>query len=254
MNTRRVLLELFDAAIRAVDGHTCVAAALRALEPGPVELFAIGKAAAAMTRGAYAALGEHIGQALLVTKDGHADPEVSRFANLTLMECAHPVPDERSLAAGAELERRIRALPPDARPVFLISGGSSSLIELPRPGVSLHDLRALNTRGLAAGWDIVRLNAERRRLSRLKGGGVARLLQGRPAHALFISDVPDDDPGVIGSGLLGAEPGREDRVVRNVVANLAMATFQAGEVAKAHGLNLEILAQPFAGDVAEVAR
>lgn len=254
MNPRRILLELFDAAVSAVAGRECVAPVLRGLPSAPVALFAIGKAAAAMTRGAYSVLGAGIQQALLVTKDGHVDPEIARFANLTVLECAHPVPDQRSLAAGAELERRINALSPDTCPVFLISGGSSSLIELLQPGVSLEDLRTLNTRGLAAGWDIVRLNEERRRLSRLKGGGVARLLQGRPAHALFISDVPDDSPGVIGSGLLGPEPGRADRVQRVVVANLAAATHRAGEIARTHGLDLEVRAERFAGDAADVAR
>ena len=254
MNPRRLLLELFDAAVRAVDGNEGVATALRGLESRNVSLFAIGKAAASMIRGAYSALGGNIQQALLVTKDGHADSELSRFANLTVLESSHPVPDARSLAAGAELERRIQALSTDAYPVFLVSGGSSSLIELLQHGVSLDDLRALNTHGLAAGWDIVRLNEERRRLSRLKGGGVARLLQGRPAHALFISDVPQDDPGVIGSGLLGAEPGREDRILRIVVANLRVATHQAGEVASAQGLDLQVREQPFAGDAGQVAR
>ena len=53
-----------------------------------------------------------------------------------------------------------------------------------------------------AGWGIATLNAERQKLSQLKGGGIARLLEGRDALELFISDVPRDDTGVIGSGLL----------------------------------------------------
>jgi hydroxypyruvate reductase len=174
--------------------------------------------------------------------------------NLRVIESPHPVPDHRSLVAGAEIERRIAELPADVHPVFLISGGSSSLAELLREGATLEHLRTLNQRGLAAGWDIARLNAERSRLSRLKGGGVARMLGGRVAHALFISDVPDDDPAVIGSGLLGEQAGVADRVLRTVVANIEVATRQVVDVAAAQGLQLERAVRRFSGDAAEVAR
>jgi glycerate 2-kinase len=254
MNPRRILLECFDAALRAVDGRHCVAPALRPWRPGPVALFAVGKAAGSMMLGAYAALGEQVTQALLITKDGHVDPECRRLPRLRIMETAHPVPDERSLAAGAELERCVAALPDAVYPVFLISGGSSSLAEILGPGVTLETLRELNTRGLAAGWDIARLNAERAGLSRLKRGGVARLLNGRPAHALFISDVPGDSPGVIGSGLLGEESGRSDRVQRIVIANIDGAKGGASLAAQAHGLQVDARASRFSGDAAIVAR
>lgn len=254
MNTRRLLLELYDAALREVDGNVGVAEVLAHLGAGPVALFAIGKAASAMTRGAYAAIGDDIRQALLITKDGHVDPEVARLPHLQVIESAHPVPDSRSLAAGAELERRIARLAADEYPVFLISGGSSSLVELLQPGVTLDDLRALNERGLADGWDIASLNSARAHLSRLKRGGVARMLAGRPAHALFISDVPDDDPGVIGSGLLGAVPGLEDQVLRIVFANIDDATHCAATMGAMHGHTFELRQDRFSGDAATVAR
>lgn len=254
MDPRRLLLELHDAALRAVDGRECVAQALRQLGPGPISLFAIGKAASAMTRGALDALGSHIREALVITKDGHVDPAISGLSGVRILETAHPVPDERSLAAGAELVARIRAIPADHHPVFLVSGGASSLVESLEAGVSLEQLQELNTRGLAAGWDINRLNVERARLSRLKGGGVARLLADRPAHALFISDVPDDSPGVIGSGLLGADGDREDRVLRLVVANADVATRQAALAAEARGLEVECRQSRFSGEAASVAQ
>lgn len=254
MNPRRLLLELFDAALRGIDGAAAVRQALELVGSRPVALFAVGKAASAMTRGAHAALGADIRQALLITKDGHVDSEVARLPHLRIMESAHPVPDERSLAAGAELERRITALAADEYPVFLVSGGSSSLVELPRPGVTLDDVRVLNERGLRAGWDIATLNRERARLSRLKHGGVARLLDGRPAHALFISDVPDDDPDVIGSGLLGTAPGSQDRIQRIITTNIEAATERVANHGAAHGLTIERRAHRFSGDAADVAR
>jgi len=253
MNPRRILLELFDAALRAVDGRACVERFLRdAKLSGPVACFAIGKAASAMARGADAVLGMQLEEMLVITKDGHVDPQLTLAPRVSLIESAHPVPDERSLAAGAELARRLDALPAEVLPLFLISGGSSSVVELLAPGVSLEQLRALNARGLESGWDIVRLNRERSALSCIKGGGVARMLCGRRAIALFISDVPDDDPDVIGSGLLG-HGDSADAIERHVVASVEDAVHAVTEAAQAHGLTLLAGRARFSGEAAEVA-
>jgi glycerate 2-kinase len=251
MSARHTLLELLDAALRAVDGRAAVAAALP-LDVQPSHLFAIGKAASSMALGARAVLGG-APDTLLITKDGHVAPELRGAPGVTVFESAHPVPDARSLAAGEELARRLQALPGDARPLFLVSGGSSSLVEALQPGVSLEDLRALNELGLAAGWDIAQLNARRARLSRLKGGGVARLLGTQRACALFISDVPGDDVDVIGSGLLGRHHGQPDGIERRVVANVERAVQAVIDAGAARGLTLEAGTRRFDGDAADVA-
>jgi len=141
-----------------------------------------------------------------------------------------------------------------ALPLFLISGGSSSLVESPRDGVSIEDILELNRRGLAAGWDIAALNAERVKLSRVKGGGISRLLDGRRAIALFVSDVPGDDPEVIGSGLLGHSAGYADAVERHVVGNVESAVRAAVQAGASRGLVLEAGPRRFDGDAAGVAR
>jgi glycerate 2-kinase len=254
MSARRILLELFDAALRAVGGRSCTARHLRdAKLPARIAVFAIGKAASAMALGARDTLGEAIDSMLVLTKIGHSDPELSRAPRVLQLESAHPVPDDSSLAAGAELESRLAKLPPDVFPIFLISGGSSSLVEALRDGVSLAALQALNERGLAAGWNIAALNAERSRLSRIKGGGIARALGKRRALALFISDVPGDDPDVIGSGLLGRDAAHADLVERHVVANLEGAVRAVIDAASARGLNIESLEGRFEGDAGNVA-
>jgi hydroxypyruvate reductase len=255
LNARRFLFELFDAALRAVDGRVAVERFLQATPvAGSVAVFAIGKAASAMTRGAHAALAGSIVETLVITKDGHGEPALDRLPETTLLEAAHPCPDARSLAAGAELERRVRALPAAVTPLFLVSGGASSLAEILRESVTFEDLAALNAHGLAAGWDIGTLNAERTKLSRIKGGGIARLLGGRPALALFISDVPDDDADVIGSGLLGRDAGKPDAIERHVVASVDHAVRAVRAAAEARGLEVETMAGRFAGDAASVAR
>lgn len=254
MSPRCTLLELFDAALRAVDGRACVARWLRTSPlVSPFHVFAIGKAASSMALGAHDALGTAIADLLVITKDGHVDSALRDVAGLTLFESAHPVPDARSLAAGAALEAAVRALPDAGTALFLVSGGSSSLVESLRPGATLEQLRALNQHGLAAGWDIGRLNRERGTLSTLKGGGVARLLAGRAALALFVSDVPGDEPDVIGSGLLGHE-GAMDRVARHVVANVDTAVRAVAEAAAHRGLSLEARETRFDAPADIVAR
>jgi glycerate 2-kinase len=255
VNARHILLELLDAALRALDGRSLVSRALAARHlPAPVHVIAVGKAASRMALGAIDALGPRLRGAWVATKDHHVDPELAKHPLVRVLECAHPVPDTRSLAAGAELVALLGTLPAEVHPLFLVSGGASSLVEALRDGVTLDDLRTLNQRGLAAGWPIDQLNAERGKLSLVKAGGVANLLAGRAATALFISDVPGDDWDVIGSGLLGRTARRADAIERAVLANAETAVAAVVEAGAAHGLTFERGAARFDGDAGVVAR
>jgi len=254
MNARRILLDVFEVALRAVDGRASVDRFLREANlPSPIEVFAVGKAASSMARGAQVALGPSVARMLVITKDGHTDPMLDATPGVTQLQSAHPVPDLRSFSNGAEFEERVKNLREDTFPLFLISGGSSSLVEALRDGASLDEVQALNVQGLASGWDIARLNIARARLSRIKGGGTARLLRERRALALFISDVPGDNPDVIGSGLLGHDVGIADGIERHVIATIETAVHAAVEAARAHGLDFQVVSTRFDGDVDSVA-
>ena len=235
-----------------MSGRTCVARAL-ATPTGPVWVAAIGKAASAMALGAHDVLGASIQRMLVVTKDGHVAPQLQTLPDVEIHESAHPVPDRRSLVAGQSLLRWLRELPPSVEPLFLISGGASSLIEVLEDGVTLEQLGRLNAEGLARGIPISDLNARRSKLSRIKGGGVARLLGERPARALFVSDVPADDPAVIGSGVLGPAGGFQDRIERTVVASLDHAVDGVYLAARDRGLDVRKAATRFDGDPARLA-
>ncbi len=206
-----------------------------------------------MALGAHDALGSSIERALVITKDGHVAPQLQALPNIEIHESAHPVPDQRSLAAGQSLLRWLRELPHEAQPLFLISGGASSLVEVLEEGVTFEQLSRLNAEGLASGIPIAELNARRSRLSRIKGGGIARLMGDRPARALFISDVPGDDPAVIGSGLLGPADGVTDQIERVVVASVEHAVEGVSEAARKWNLDVRKGASRFAGDAARLA-
>ena len=82
----------------------------------------------------------------------------------------------------------------------LISGGASALLALPAPGLTLADKQEVNRALLKSGAHIGEMNTVRKHLSAIKGGRLA--IAAQPARVLswLISDVPNDDPGVIGSG------------------------------------------------------
>ncbi len=205
-----------------------------------------------MALGALDVLGDRIQRMLIVTKDAHVALQLLAIPNVEIHESAHPVPDERSLAAGQRLLDWLSGLPASAEPLFLISGGASSLIEVLEPGVTFEQLGRLNSEGLASGISIAELNARRSKLSRIKGGGVARLLGDRPARALFISDVPGDDPAVIGSGILGPAGG-PDRIERTIVASLDQAVQGVCEAAEKWGLDVRRPTSRFDDDALRLA-
>jgi len=201
------VLKIFRSAVAAVHGTGCVERflAVRRLQ-GEVYALALGKAAEAMLQGARAALGEQLHSALLVTKPGHASKAMEAIGGIiTVMEAGHPVPYAASLRAGQAVLEFIAATPQDAQLLFLISGGTSSLVEVLPPSVSLKDLQRLNQWLLGCGLDIHAMNVLRKRLSCIKGGRLAGYLHGRNVMQLLISDVPGDNPADIGSGLLVPE-------------------------------------------------
>lgn len=195
---RRLLLGIFQAALTAVNGRERVRVFLaQHTLAAPIYLIAIGKCACAMARGAGEALGDKIASGLAITKHGHAEP-----LPWPVLEAAHPVPDESSLAAGDALGRFTAALPPEAHVLVLLSGGASALVEQLPAGADLETLRAMNRWLLGSGRDIAAMNRVRKRLSRLKGGRLAQQLAPRRVTCLAISDVEGDDPRFIGSGPL----------------------------------------------------
>lgn len=205
---RANLLALFNSALQAVNGCTRVKQYLDAHPPqGDVYLIAIGKAAASMTDGALRSLGEKIVSGLVITKHGHGNNwrKDASDSRIVCLEAGHPLPDEHSLHAGNVLLNFIDATPGDAQFLFLISGGASALVEVPIAGIGLPELLKVNTWLLGAGLDIYQMNRVRTKLSAIKGGRLAQRLNGRAALNLLISDVPDNDPAIIGSGLLVAE-------------------------------------------------
>ena len=280
---RRLLLEVFAAALRAVDGRTVVGRALAARPlDGPVWICAIGKAAQSMALGACDVLGSRVLGGLLITKSGHVDPSAFDRRRIESRLGGHPVPDEGSLAAGRRLIGALGALSPHTAVLFLLSGGASSLVEVPIAGLGLADLRRMNEWLLGSGLAIDAVNRVRKSVSRIKGGGLLSRLGDRPTRVLAISDVPGDDPAVIGSGLLVPERGLAGGVAAldlptwlsewverglvergplpstgpeiELVATLEIAKSAAAEAGRRAGLAVRVDARAIEGDAALAGR
>jgi glycerate 2-kinase len=202
---RNHLLQVYTEALEAVNGRRCVKAALQQHElKSPLYVIAIGKAAASMLQGALDFCGDRIAKGLLISKVGYTEADLFP-GNIHTIEAGHPWPTAASIEAGQRLLEFISATPADAQLLFLISGGTSSLVEVLPDGVTLDELRRVNDWLLGSGLDIHAMNHVRKAISSIKGGRLARHLGGRPTLALLISDVPGDEPATIGSGLLVPE-------------------------------------------------
>jgi hydroxypyruvate reductase len=183
-------------------------------------VWAIGKAAGAMARGAaqladgglvIARTGDArlAGSAVSQANQGRASAEPSEAdgwaPGLELHEAPHPFPDERSVRACEALLDDARTRRADERVLLLISGGGSSLLSAPLDGVTLAELQA-DTRALVLGGAAIgEINTVRRHLGRAFGGRLAAACSAR-IEALVLSDVLGDDPAAIASGPVSPDP------------------------------------------------
>lgn len=125
---------------------------------------------------------------------------VDLVGSLPVVLGAHPIPDARSEAAGrAVLDVLARVQPQDVV-IVALSGGASSLMVAPKPGLALDDLRELGLALLESGAPIEDVNAVRKALDRLKGGGLLRHAAPARVATLVLSDVVDAPLHVVGSG------------------------------------------------------
>lgn len=207
MSERELLASIHAAALRAVHAGSAV---VRALRDDPAltvrfetcALLAAGKAACAMARGAAEVLGSRIDRGLVVTKQGHAVP----VADLDVIEAAHPIPDVTSVAAAERALALAAGLGESDALLALISGGASALLCAPASGLTLAEKRAATRELLRSGAEIGELNAVRKHLSRIKGGGLLAAALPARVVTLAVSDVADDVPDAIASGPTVPDP------------------------------------------------
>lgn len=186
--TRQQLCRLFEAAVERLDPAALVRSRLAVADFLPGRVVAIGKAAQRMADGC----SRHWPRLVI---SPHPARDESEF------QSDHPMLTSQSYAAGVLLNRFVEH--PDPL-LFLISGGSSALVEVAPTGHSPENWMLEWQRLFRAGLDIVAMNQERARHSAIKGGKLLNRLAG-PSLTLLFSDVLQG-PEWVGSGLTWQNP------------------------------------------------
>jgi glycerate 2-kinase len=206
----------------------------------PLHVVSAGKAAAAMAL----AITRHPGLRLkvVIAIGTHSDQAVP--APVEWYQCAHPIPDARSLAAAERALEIASSVGTDECLVLLLSGGASALMALPAPGIALSDKQDCIRTMMLAGADIHALNTVRKHLSAIKGGRLAAACRGTTL-TLAVSDVVGDDLSVIGSG-----PGVADATTW---ADAAVALERFGGPQHSRAV-LELIARGVDGQIGETPK
>ena len=206
---RTFLRLLFDAAVAAASPAACMPLWLEDRPAGNVIVVGAGKAAASMAAIIEQQWAEPL-RGLVIVPDGHT----AECDHIEVVEASHPIPDERGVAATGRILDLVSDLSADDTVVCLLSGGGSSLLCAPAPGVTLDEKKAKTAELLKSGAPIHEINEARREMSAVKGGKLAKACA--PAHVitLIISDVPGNDPSVVASGptIIDAASARESDV------------------------------------------
>ena len=196
---------------------------------------------------------------------------------IRVVEAGHPVPDEAGENAAKEILAAAGELGPDDLLLALVSGGASSLLSLPAPGITMAQLKGVTAQLLRSGAEIREMNTVRKHLSAIAGGRLAAATRARVV-ALIISDVVGDDPTHIGSGPCTADPSTVDdakavlakygirydgafsespksvRAENRVIATAYRSLEAAAEVFRRHGIRPQILGDTITGEAREVGR
>lgn len=207
--SRAFLEGLFDTAVATAHPSNCLPPHLP--EPpssGRLIILSAGKGAGAMAEAAERHYLDDRGLpasrigGLAVTRHGYGRPT----RQVRVIEAGHPVPDAAGLAATFETLSLADAAGPDDLVVVLMSGGASANWIAPAIGLSLAEKQALTRALLASGASISEINGVRKHLSQIKGGRLAERISPARFVTIAISDVPGDDPAVIGSGPTVPDP------------------------------------------------
>ena len=163
-----------------------------------------GKACGSMAEVLEDILGEYIEDGVVVIPRGTSSQYRTR--RIRLHEASHPIPDESSVDGVLKIMSVVEGVGGDDLVICLISGGGSSLMAMPRQGVSLNDKKEITGMLLKSGANINEINTVRKHISEFKGGMLARKIYPATLVSLILSDVVGDSIDVIASGPTAPDP------------------------------------------------
>ncbi len=122
-----------------------------------------------------------------------------KINNIEVIPGEHPIPGENSLKAAEKIIKELQKLDEKDFFIYLLSGGSSAMVEMPETGLSLEDIKESTGIFINSGLDIMEVNTLRSRLSAVKGGKLNNFTKA-DGIVLILSDVIGDKLEFIGSG------------------------------------------------------
>jgi glycerate 2-kinase len=225
-------IDAYEVALVSVEATAATARVLRQLGPlpGRVVVFAFGKAARAMAAAALDVLPVHGG--FLIDRVGDDLGPISGRVG------EHPTPSKNAASVGAEVLQLACSLGPGDTALCLVSGGGSSMLELPIPTMTMEEIVERTKSLLRGGLDIGAINQARSKWSQLKGGGLARALSPARVVNLVVSDVAPLGLDCVASG---------PTIALNSEEHLVSDGFIAAQSA-AHALAVCVQVEPLRGE------
>lgn len=302
MNCRKILAEIFQKALAAVQPRTLMQKTVRVEggilwigggryrlhEDGGIYVFGSGKASVGMAREVSRVLRGHLAGGFVVSNERNASLE-----DVDVFESSHPVPTKRSIRAAEIMTERLSGLSRKDFFIYLLSGGSSALLEKPVPPIQLAEMQKVTEMLLRRAVPIGEVNVVRKHLSTVKGGRLGKLSPARGV-VLVISDVIGDDLEAIGSaplyrdhssfadacdilnkyglwprlpasvrkvlnrGLKGEiedTPGKDNqRIDHRIIGSNSQLLEEAKKIAVSYGIRSRVMTSSLRGEAREVAR
>ena len=186
---------------------------------GRLVVIGFGKAGRGMYEGARKFFADRISTATIIIP-AQAKEELEH----PFFQGNHPFPSNESIKSSRLLIDSLRNLEREDLVLVLISGGGSSLFEIPRKGVKLEKYNRTINCMMKNGANIEEMNAVRFLFSSTKGGGLLNFTYPARVLSLIISDVPGDSESVVASG--PTSPPQKQTLIRKTLVKYG----QCGDV------------------------
>lgn len=214
------LRNMFDASVKAVRPNHLLKKALivngtvlkahnkKYLLNNNVYIVGFGKAVLSMAFEAEHIFEKHLVSGIVSVPEGilgifknNSDVQSVPNSILEIIEGAkNNLPDKNANETAHKIKNLVQNLNSNDLLIVLISGGGSALLPLPLPSITLEEKSFVIKLLATAGANINELNCVRKKLSVLKGGGLAEIAYPAQIISLILSDIVRNPLDLIASG------------------------------------------------------